>query len=93
MGFSAILSVSQGCRSYTPPLPPQRALSHPVPDLPVALILALGRGGVVLPPPKSCHAPGGGAATLASVALHFDTKSCNKTLLRRVPRRFFQIGP
>ena len=25
-------------------------------------------------PPKPCRAPGGGAATLASVALHFDTK-------------------
>ena len=30
--------------------PPQRALSHPIPDPAVALILALGRGCVALPP-------------------------------------------
>ena len=35
-----VAGVSQGCRSYTPP--PPRALSHPIPDTPVTLILALG---------------------------------------------------
>ena len=43
----------------------------PPPKNPVAVILALSQ---VFGPPKPCHAPGGGAATLASVALHVDTK-------------------
>ena len=47
--LSAVLSVSQGCCNY----PPIRALSHPIPDRTVALILALGGGGgVALPPAR-----------------------------------------
>ena len=47
--------------------PLQRALSHPILDPSVGCRRWFG-------PLKPCRAPGGGAATLASVALHFDTK-------------------
>ena len=63
VALSAVSSVSQGCRSYIPPPPPpQRARSHPIPHR--------GCFGAL----KPCCAPRGGAATLASVALHFDMK-------------------
>ena len=67
--LSAVSSVSQGCRkgvAATHP-PPQWALSHPIPDPPVG---CRGQFG----PPQPCRTPGGGAATLASVALQFATK-------------------
>ena len=74
--------MSQGCRRYTPgPKEPCHTPS-PHPEPPCSTYLGSWRGGgVALPPargvagpPKPCRAPGGGAATLASVALHFDTK-------------------
>ena len=65
-------------RMYNPP--PPGALSRPIRDFRVALILVLGGGGgaVALPPARgvagSFPVTLQGATTLASVALHFDTK-------------------
>ena len=88
--LSEVSSALQGCRSYTPlPATATRpAPNFPVtllPGPPIALILALGDGvGVALPPARGAVLAGwtsdnpvavqGGEATLASVALHFDTK-------------------
>ena len=73
--LSAVSSVSQECCSYTTPKGP--VAPHP------------GTPCRASRPPKPCRAPRGGAATLASVALHFDTEfptleiSRTRTLLKR----------
>ena len=66
--LSAVSSVSQGCRSY---MPPQTALSHPIPDPPCSHLRGVSQ--VVWTSKTQSHSTGG-AATLASVALHFDAK-------------------
>ena len=66
--LSAVCSVLQGRRSHTPH---QRALSHPILH-PCSNSLGTVAGILDLRNPVAL--PEGGAATLASVALHFQTK-------------------
>ena len=90
--LSALSSVWQGCRSYPPKGP---VAPHPG-NLPCLLrgegcstTTCKGCRGY-FGPPRPCRAPGGGAATLASAALHFDTMAIH--MLGEAKPRGFQMG-